>query len=78
MSNGSESSKVIQFKAPPKSVRVDYKGRSITITYQPATQVWHWEFEQVARTPFDGDAESEKAALKAAKKRIDYIDGDPS
>lgn len=66
---------VVAMAVKPKSVRHKHRQHDIILTFVPATatEKARWEYQAIIirRYEFDGEADSEQAALKAAQKKID-------
>jgi hypothetical protein len=57
----------------PKQRRVQHKRHTVTITYEPATKRWYWEFEYFVRRTLHGWADTITRAEKDAKKWVDEV-----
>lgn len=66
---------VVNFEIKPKTVHHKYRRQDIDLTFVPATDNtdahWRWHVAITRVYEFDGTAEAEDKALKAAMAKID-------
>jgi hypothetical protein len=74
--NGSIMS-IEQFRATPKLVTETYKGIIISAQFNPDNGLWHWRFELPSHiVVVEDDSISLNAAMRAAKKKVDKVNGE--
>jgi hypothetical protein len=67
-----------EFAAQPKTVTEMYRNELITVRYNPDKKMWHWTFVVVpVPMTFEDDAISVGAALRAARRMVDTVNGSP-
>ena len=64
---------MIAFPVRPRTMKRQYKGAKITLTFVPAEKNWKWKVEVTTTMVYEDVAPTDVKALRAAERFIDKV-----